>query len=190
MNNAAPGASHDDSRVFFFVNLLPRFVTDFGAVARRLSALGIPSSVYAPAAAEGSTVWWKNVETIEAYAERLPPGMERGSLPMQRDRQVIASAMRTMAIAWRLGRAFPAAIFVCWTIIPILFCGLPLRFHRRTLRFSPHWHGDDLWLRSPAASSCQGAGPADVPLSILGNAIAGHRSQCRRQAIFGGLPWN
>ena len=127
MNNAAPEASHEDSRVFFFVNLLPRFVTDFGAVARRLSALGIPSSVYAPAAAEGSTVWWKNVETIEAYAERLPPGMERGSLPMQRDRQVIASAMRTMAMAWRLGRAFPAAIFVCWTIIPILFCGLPLR---------------------------------------------------------------
>jgi glycosyltransferase involved in cell wall biosynthesis len=135
MNNAAPRASHDDNRVFFFVNLLPRFVADFGAVAWRLSALGIRSSVYAPAAAEGSTVWWKSVETIEAYAERLPPGMERGSLPMQRDRRAIASVMRTMAMAWRLGRAFPDAIFVCWTIIPILFCGLPLRFIERRCVF-------------------------------------------------------
>jgi glycosyltransferase involved in cell wall biosynthesis len=135
MGNAAAGNSPGDSRVFFFVNLLPRFVTDFGAVAWRLSDLGISSSVYAPAPAEDSTVWWKNGQTIEAYAERLPPDMGRGSLPMQRDRQIISSAMRTMAIAWRLGRAFPDAIFVCWTMIPILCCGLPLRFIERRCAF-------------------------------------------------------
>ena len=135
MSNAAQRTSPDDNRVFFLVQLLPRFVTDFGAVAWQLSALGIPSSVYAPAAAESSTVWWKSVETIDAYAERLPPGMERRSLPMQRDRRAITSAIRTMAMAWRLGRAFPDAIFVCWTIMPILFCGLPLRFIERRCVF-------------------------------------------------------
>jgi glycosyltransferase involved in cell wall biosynthesis len=135
MTNASPRTSPDDNRVFFLVPLLSRFVTDFGAVAWQLSALGIPSSIYAPAAAESSTVWWKSVETINAYAERLPPGMERVSLPMQRDRRTITSAIRTMAMAWRIGRAFPDAIFVCWTIMPILFCGLPLRFMERRCVF-------------------------------------------------------
>jgi glycosyltransferase involved in cell wall biosynthesis len=135
MSDAAPTTSPTDNRVLFFVHLLPRFVAGFGAVAWRLSALGIPSSVYAPAAIDGSKVWWKSVDTIEAYAERLPPDMERGSLPMQRDRRTAVSAMRTMAMAWRLGRAFPNAIFVCWTNIPILFCGLPLRFIGRRCVF-------------------------------------------------------
>ena len=135
MSDAARGTAPDDRRVFFFVHLLPRFVTDFGALAWQLSSLGMRSSVYAPAPAEGSRSWWKSAETIEAYAERLPPRMERGSLPMQRDQRAITSAARTMALAFRLGRAFPEAIFVCWTILPILFCGLPLRLIKRRCVF-------------------------------------------------------
>jgi hypothetical protein len=73
MSNAAAGSSPDDRGVFFFVHLLPRFATDFGAVAWRLSSLGIRSKIYAPAAIEGSEIWWKNTDTIEAYAKWLPP---------------------------------------------------------------------------------------------------------------------
>jgi glycosyltransferase involved in cell wall biosynthesis len=122
--------------VLFFVNLLPRFVTDFGAVAWRLTSLGIRSSVYAPTAvAESSEIWWKSGASIEIYAGRLPPEMERGRLPLQRDRIAVTSAVRTMAMAWRLGRAFPAGIFVSWTILPILLCGLPLRLTGRRCVF-------------------------------------------------------
>jgi glycosyltransferase involved in cell wall biosynthesis len=135
MSGAGLESSHGDDRVLFFVNLLPRFATDFGAVAWRLSALGIRSSIYTPAAVEGSKVWWKSIKTIEDYARRLPPSMERGTLPIQRDRPVITSAIRTMVMAWRLGRTFPDAIFVCWTIIPILLCGLPLRLIERRCVF-------------------------------------------------------
>ena len=134
MSKSRPETSLGEGRVFFFVNLLPRFVTDFGAVAWRLSSQGISSSVYAPAA-ESSEIWWKNATTIETYAGRLPPGMERGTLPVQRDRFAITSAARTMATAWRLGRAYPAGIFVCWTILPIVLCGLPLRLTGRRCVF-------------------------------------------------------
>jgi glycosyltransferase involved in cell wall biosynthesis len=61
--------------------------------------------------------------------------MARGTLALQRDRRSVTSALRTTVMAWRVGRAFPHAIFVCWTIAPILLCGLPLRLIKRRCVF-------------------------------------------------------
>ena len=134
----------------FFVHMLPRFVSDFALLANQLAESGARVTVFAPGAparnsgaadpnaapASGAAApWWKRRDVLDAARARLDPAIAVETLPVQRDRVTLFGALRTAALAWRMGRRHPDAVFFLWTPIPFLFCGVPLRLLERRCVF-------------------------------------------------------
>jgi glycosyltransferase involved in cell wall biosynthesis len=119
------------NRVVFLVHLFPRFITDFGAVARYLLSHGITTAIYAPMTGSGSSAGWARPEIAARYLAALPHGAQLHWLPLDRERLSLLGVIRTALQALLLGRKSSDAVFVLWTIIPMLVCGLPLRILQR-----------------------------------------------------------
>src|SRR4051794_5115159 len=120
------------NRVVFLVHMVPRFATDFGAVARYLIGQRICTTIFAPEAARKSVAAQAGAETPPSYMTAFPEGLDVKRLPFDRERLRAGALIRTACLALSLVRREPHTIFVLWTVIPILVCGLPLRlFHRR-----------------------------------------------------------
>ena len=123
------------SRVVFIVHMVPRFVTDFGAVARYLVSRGVPTALYAPATRKDSSAGWARPELAARYLAAVPDGVELKALPLDRERTGLSGLIRTGLLALALGRREPETVFVPWTPFPIVFCGLPLRLLGRRCVF-------------------------------------------------------
>ena len=122
-------------QVAFIVHMVPRFVTDFGAVARHCVARGIRTTIYSPATRSASRAGWAQPALAAGYVAALPAAAELRALPFDRERLGPFSLLRTMGFAWSLARRGRDATFVLWTVIPIIVCGLPLRVLRRRCVF-------------------------------------------------------
>lgn len=122
-------------RIVFLVHMVPRFITDFGALARHLAAQGIPATIYAPTTRSDSAAGWARPDVAAACRAAVPAGIDVRELPFDRERLGIRGLIRTSWLAFSLGRRDRDTIFVLWTIIPILVCGLPLRILRRRCVF-------------------------------------------------------
>jgi glycosyltransferase involved in cell wall biosynthesis len=122
-------------RVVFFVHMVPRFVTDFGAVARYLVANRIATTIYAPPTRSQSPVGWAQPEIAARYMAGLPEGARLHPLPIDRERLGVKAVIRAALTALSLARRSPDTLFVLWTVIPILVCGLPLRVFGRPCVF-------------------------------------------------------
>jgi glycosyltransferase involved in cell wall biosynthesis len=123
------------NHVAFFVHLVPRFVTDFGAVAKYLVANGIATTIYAPPTGTESPTGWAEPEIAARYLAGLPEGARLRPLPIDRERLGVIAVVRTALTALSIARREPGTVFVLWTIIPILVCGLPLRLLQRRCVF-------------------------------------------------------
>ena len=122
-------------RVTFIVHMVPRFVTDFGAVARYLVSHGIPTTIYSLPTAEDSPVGWAEPELAAGYRAALPEGTDLRWLPLNREQPSLTGLMRTTLLALWLGLRGVGSVFVLWTVIPILVCGPPLRLLQRRCVF-------------------------------------------------------
>jgi glycosyltransferase involved in cell wall biosynthesis len=123
------------NRVAFIVHMVPRFVTDFGAVARYLVSHGIPTIIYSPPTRNDSPAGWAQAEIAAQYRAALPQETELRWLPLDRERPGLMGLLRTALLALSLGRKAADTVFVLWTVIPILVCGPPLRLLRRRCVF-------------------------------------------------------
>lgn len=123
------------NRVVFFVHMVPRFVTDFGAVARYLVANRISTTIYAPPTRRDSPVGWAKPEIAAQYMARLPEGAQLRELPIDRERVGVWAIIRTALAVFSVGRREPDTVFVLWSTIGVLICGLPLRLLRRRCVF-------------------------------------------------------
>ncbi len=123
------------SEVVFYVHSLPRFVSDFGAVARRLNEAEVPIIVSAPAASALPGMGWDRAHVIASCRAALPPEIRHEELPIDRQRIRLRHLVGAARAALRAGRSRADGIFVFWTILPILCCGLPLRFLGRRCVF-------------------------------------------------------
>jgi glycosyltransferase involved in cell wall biosynthesis len=123
------------NRVVFFVHLVPRFVTDFGAVAKYLVANRVATTIYAPPTGSESPTGWAEPEIAAGCLAGLPEGAQLRPLPIDRERLSVKAVVRTGLTALSLARREPDTLFVLWTIIPILVCGLPLRLLQRRCVF-------------------------------------------------------
>ena len=123
------------NRVIFFVHLVPRFVTDFGAVARYLVANGVVATIYAPTTGGESKAGWAKPAMAAQYLAGLPEGTHLRWLPLNRERLAVKAVLRTALGALSLARQRSDTVFVLWTVIPILVCGLPLRLLQRPCVF-------------------------------------------------------
>ncbi len=123
------------TRVVFFVHMVPRFVTDFGAVARYLAANQISTTIYAPPTRRDSPAGWAEPGLAARYIAGLPEEVQLCPLPIDRERVGIWSMVRTALTAWSIGRRAPDTVFVLWSTIGVLLCGLPLRVLRRRCLF-------------------------------------------------------
>jgi glycosyltransferase involved in cell wall biosynthesis len=121
--------------VTFFVHLVPRFVTDFGAVARYLVSHRIPAAIYSLKTGKGSSAGWADPEMEARYLASLPKAAVLRWLPLDRERIGLIGALRTCHRAYSLARRGAETVFVFWTVIPILVCGLPFRLFRRPCVF-------------------------------------------------------
>ena len=122
-------------RVVFFVHLVPRFVTDFGAVARYLVANQVATTIYAPVTDSGSRAGWADPEMAARYLAGLPAGAQLKPLPISRERLGLKAVALTVLTALSIARRAPETVFVLWTVIPIVLCGLPLRLLQRPCVF-------------------------------------------------------
>ncbi len=118
----------------FFVHMLPRFVSDFAALANTLATRGTVD-VFAPVAEPGAAAWYKRPAELEAAGRALVPAVTLRELPLQRDHLTPRAMIRTWRLAWREGRRHPDAWFFLWTYIPFALCGLPLRLQGRRCVF-------------------------------------------------------
>ncbi len=128
----------NSSDTFFFTVCLPRFADDFKAVPNHLVQHNIRAVVYSPDAGdqtESDKPSYRREDMLEIATSGFSDGVQLERLPLHRDRLSPISIFRTMGLAWRLGRQNPDATFVMWTIIPILFVGLPLRMLGRKCVF-------------------------------------------------------
>jgi glycosyltransferase involved in cell wall biosynthesis len=123
------------TRVVFFVHMVPRFVTDFGAVARYLVENQVATTIYAPPTERGSRAGWAEPGIAAGYLAGLPTGAQLNPLPINRERIGFMGIARTMLTALSLARRSPETVFVLWTILPILLCGIPLRLFQRRCVF-------------------------------------------------------
>lgn len=123
---------------FFFTVCLPRFADDFKAVPNHLVAHGFSATVYSPSAdkhRERDQPSYRRKEVLDIAVEGFDERVQHARLPLGRDRLNPFAALRAMWLAWKLGRRNPNATFVLWTIMPILFVGLPLRLLNRRVVF-------------------------------------------------------
>jgi glycosyltransferase involved in cell wall biosynthesis len=121
-------------QVTFLVHLLPRFVTDFGAVAHYLVSHRIPTTLYSLKTGRNSAAGWAEPEMEARYLAGVPKGTVVRSLPLDRERPSLTGALRTWRMALALAQRDAGNVFVLWTVVPILVCGLPLRlFGRRSV---------------------------------------------------------
>jgi glycosyltransferase involved in cell wall biosynthesis len=121
--------------VTFFVHLVPRFVTDFGAVARYLISHRIPAAIYSLETGKGSSAGWAEPEMEARYLAALPQPAVLRWLPLDRERLSLTGLFRTCRLAYSLARRPAATVSVFWTVIPILVCGLPFRLFQRPCVF-------------------------------------------------------
>jgi glycosyltransferase involved in cell wall biosynthesis len=115
-------------RVFFFVHMIPRFLTDFHVVPQFLAERGMPSTIYAPEDPQESSVWWTDKSYMAETMKLWPQGAELARLPYSRSALTVGALLRTMRTAYHLGKNHPDCLAVFWTVTPILACGLPMRF--------------------------------------------------------------
>jgi glycosyltransferase involved in cell wall biosynthesis len=115
-------------RAFCFVPAIPRFLTDFYVVPQFLARCGLCPIIYAPDPARETSVWWTEQSLVAETMKLLPQGVELATLPYDRSKPTLGGLLRTMRLAYRLGRKFPGCLAIFQTIIPILICGLPMRF--------------------------------------------------------------
>jgi glycosyltransferase involved in cell wall biosynthesis len=123
------------NRVIFFVHMVPRFVTDFGAVARYVVHHGIPAAVFSLATRSDSSAGWAQPEIAERYLAALPEGVKAQSLPLDRERPDLIGLIRTSILAFSLARRAPDTVFMLWTVMVNIVCGLPLRVLQRRCVF-------------------------------------------------------
>lgn len=146
MSTAAPAAAprpargagdepRGDPRVIFVVPSYARFGADFGALARGLARAGIPAAVYAPPHASQAGSGWDGPEADETFRAVFPPGTSLRTVPFQRLRPRPADLLRASAQFHRLADRHPDALFVLWTLLPIVFCGVPPRLRGRRCVF-------------------------------------------------------
>jgi glycosyltransferase involved in cell wall biosynthesis len=129
---AASLAAHG---VTFFVHLVPRFVTDFGAVVRYLVSQRIFATIYSLETGKGSAAGWAEPAIEARHLASVPKAAVLRWLPLDRERLRLTGLLRTCRIAVSLARRGAGTVFVFWTVIPILVCGLPFRLLRRPCVF-------------------------------------------------------
>lgn len=122
-------------RVIFFVHMVPRFVTDFGAIARYFHQESVPNTIYSLATRSDSRAGWAQPEIAAHYLSGLPLGARVRSLPLDREHPGAIGWIRTSLLALSLGRHSPDTVFVLWSVMVNLACGLPLRILQRRCIF-------------------------------------------------------
>ena len=132
--------NNNESQFYFFTVCLPRFADDFKAVPNHLVQHNYRATVYSPDADAGESAdavrpSYRRDDLLEIAQSGFDSRVEHEQLPLHRDKLTPMSLFRTMRQSWKLGRQNPNATFVMWTIIPILFVGLPLRLLGRRCVF-------------------------------------------------------
>lgn len=122
-------------RVTFMVHMIPRFVTDFGALATHLASHGIGTTIFASRSPRESSAGWARPDIAERYRSAIPAAIGLAELPIDRESIGPLALLRTMLASFVLGLRSPRALFVLWTALPIVVCGLPLRLLRRRCVF-------------------------------------------------------
>ncbi len=122
-----------EKKIRFYVPMLPRFVSDFHNVVELLARSGYETTVLIPAKSGGTTAWSDQV-VVNRYQKALPMETTLAPLPFVREHLNPISMLRTMLHVYRMEKADPS-IGVFWTIIPILLCGLPMRFRNQRCVF-------------------------------------------------------
>lgn len=124
-------------QAFFFTPMLRRFADDFGAVPNHLAEHGIDTTVYTqppPSAGDGRPSL-SGSERLERDRASFHCEVRHEALPLGRTDRSVRDIVATLRVGWRLGRDHPDAVFVMWTVIPIILLGLPLRLQRRRCVF-------------------------------------------------------
>jgi glycosyltransferase involved in cell wall biosynthesis len=117
--------AHD---VIIISTALPRWVSDFNAVSDELARAGFAVKIYAPAPSDSAATGWRNAEVIERARHQLTPTAELHFLPYSTNHLTAAQLARTLALAHSLAHANPGALFILWSVMPIVLFGPILRF--------------------------------------------------------------
>jgi glycosyltransferase involved in cell wall biosynthesis len=118
-------------RTFVLSNMLPRWVTDFNAVTTHLARSGHLVTMYAPAPDPAASSGWRSAQAIEAARRCLDADVDLRFLPFRNNRIGVSGVARNMWLTVRLAGRHPGALFMLWTIIPIVLCGPVLRLMQR-----------------------------------------------------------
>src|SRR6266571_4243722 len=98
-------------RVFFFVHMIPRLLTDFHCVPQFLVRCGLCPIIYAPNPVQETSVWTEKslvAETMKLW----PQGAELAMLPYVRSKLTLGALLRTMRVAYRLGKKSPDCLAI------------------------------------------------------------------------------
>jgi glycosyltransferase involved in cell wall biosynthesis len=107
--------------------MLPRWVSDFNVVTSHFAQCGFEVTVYAPRADDSAPSGWRSAAEIEAAAGRLHPGVRLEFFPYSNHRIGALAVLRNLLLVVRLARCHKDALFMLWTITPIVLCGPILR---------------------------------------------------------------
>jgi glycosyltransferase involved in cell wall biosynthesis len=132
--------------------ILPRWVSDFGALTTALARSGYDVTLFRCAADPGMASGFRSAEAIEAAEQELEPGIEVRVLPYRNNRLRPVGAARTLVQALGVALRHPAALFVLWNPIPILLWGVVLRLLRRRVVYMVTGLGNTF---SPGASKAR-----------------------------------
>lgn len=121
--------------VVVLTHMLGRYLDDFGNVLSYLEADGCTVTIYASLPKEGDAFSTDSTDHFQEYRRRLPPSVQVHPLPYVRGgRMKPWEVVKMSALAVRLARRHPDAMFVMWSVYLIIAMGVPLRvFQRRSL---------------------------------------------------------
>lgn len=124
-------------QALFFAPMLRRFADDFKAVPNHMAEHGVATTVYIqppPQTTDGRPTL-SGRERLERDRASFHSDIEHAELPLTLASRSVFKSLATIRLGWKLGRENPDAIFVMWTIVPIILLGLPLRLLRRRCVF-------------------------------------------------------